>query len=112
MPQAGYRRSPSRSASRTQRICLDAGDIQALVVPVVSGLIHTQDPTVGQGTQVAVPRRAVVQQLSALAAAADEVSLLILKDHIQGCVAGAIRDNSGEEQIKELVDTIRQAIRR
>jgi len=54
----------------------------------------------------------IVQQLSALAAAADEVSLLILKDHIQGCVASAIRDDSGEAQIRELVDTIRKAIRR
>lgn len=54
----------------------------------------------------------IVQQLSALAAAADEVSLLILKDHIEGCVTNAIRDDSGEAQIKELVDTIRKAIRR
>ncbi len=54
----------------------------------------------------------IVQQLSALAAAADEVSLLILKDHIEGCVSNAIRDEGGEAQIKELMTTIRRAIRR
>jgi len=54
----------------------------------------------------------IVQQLSALAAAADEVSLLILQDHIEGCVTSAIRDDSGEAQIKELVAAIRKAIRR
>jgi CsoR family transcriptional regulator, copper-sensing transcriptional repressor len=54
----------------------------------------------------------IVQQLSALSAAADEVALLVLENHIEGCVAEAIRDQRGEEQIKELMKTIRKAIRR
>ena len=54
----------------------------------------------------------IVQQLSALAAAADEVSMLILQDHIEGCVASAIRDETGEAKITELVAAIRKAIRR
>ena len=40
----------------------------------------------------------IVQQLTALSAAADEVSMLILESHIEGCVADAIR-----EQHRQLV---------
>ena len=54
----------------------------------------------------------IVQQLTALSAAADEVSLLILESHIEGCVAGAIREQHGEDHIKELMGTIRKAMKR
>jgi len=54
----------------------------------------------------------IVQQLTALAAAADEVSLLILESHIEGCVADAIRGQHGEGHIKELIGTIRKAMKR
>ncbi len=54
----------------------------------------------------------VVQQLTALSAAADEVSLRILEDHIEGCVSDAIRGGQGEEHIKELMAVLRKAIRR
>ena len=54
----------------------------------------------------------IVQQLTALSAAADEVSLLILESHIEGCVINAIREQQGDEHIKELMGTIRKAIKR
>jgi len=54
----------------------------------------------------------IVQQLTALSAAIDEVSLVILENHIEGCVADAIREEHGEGHIKELMGTIRKAIRR
>jgi DNA-binding FrmR family transcriptional regulator len=54
----------------------------------------------------------IVQQLTALSAAADEVSLLILESHIEGCVADAIREQQGEAHIKELMATIRKALKR
>ncbi|MFC2003813.1 metal-sensitive transcriptional regulator [Chloroflexota bacterium] len=54
----------------------------------------------------------IVQQLTALSAAIDEVSLLILESHIEGCVADAIRKQHGEGHIKELMETIRKAIKR
>ncbi|MFQ5996980.1 MAG: metal-sensitive transcriptional regulator [Dehalococcoidales bacterium] len=54
----------------------------------------------------------IVQQLSALCAAADELSLLIMQSHIEGCVVGAIREQSGEGHIKELMETIRKAMKR
>ena len=54
----------------------------------------------------------IVQQLTALSAAADEVSLFILQSHIEGCVADAIRDQHGEGHIKELMGTIRKVMKR
>ncbi len=54
----------------------------------------------------------IVQQLSALSAATDEVSLLILQGHIEGCVANAIREQHGEGHIKEIIETLRKAMRR
>jgi len=54
----------------------------------------------------------IVQQLSALSSAANEVALLILQSHIEGCVTDAIREQRGEEYIKELITTIRKAMKR
>ncbi len=54
----------------------------------------------------------IVQQLTALSAASDEVSLLILEGHIEGCVADAIRAQHGEGYVKELIGTIRKAMKR
>ena len=54
----------------------------------------------------------IIQQLTALSAAADEVSLLILESHIEGCITNAIRKEQGQEHIKELMTTLRKAIKR
>ena len=54
----------------------------------------------------------IVQQLTALSAAVDEVSTFILQSHIEGCVVDAIREQHGEEHIKELMETIRKAMKR
>ncbi len=54
----------------------------------------------------------VVQQLSALSSAAEEVALLILQSHIEGCVTDAIREQRGEPYIKELMSTVRKALKR
>ena len=54
----------------------------------------------------------IVQQLTALSSAANEVAMLVLESHIEGCVADAIRDQQGEHYIKELMTTIRKAMKR
>ena len=54
----------------------------------------------------------IVQQINALSAAADEVALRLLQHHIEGCVSDAIREQRGEEYVKELVATIRKAMKR
>ena len=54
----------------------------------------------------------IVQQLTALSSAAEEVSLIILKNHIEGCVADAIREQHGQVYIDELMTTLRKALKR
>ena len=54
----------------------------------------------------------IVQQLTALSAAVDEVSLIILQNHIEGCVTDAIREQHGKAHIEELMATIRRTIKR
>ncbi|MFC1952819.1 metal-sensitive transcriptional regulator [Chloroflexota bacterium] len=54
----------------------------------------------------------IVQQLTALSSAADEVALLIMESHIEGCVTDAIREQHGEGHIDELMKTIRKVIKR
>ncbi len=54
----------------------------------------------------------IVQQINALSSAADEVALIILQNHIEGCVTDAIREQRGDDYIKELMATIRKAMKR
>ncbi len=54
----------------------------------------------------------IVQQCNALSQAADEVALLILQDHIEGCITEAIQEKRGEPYIKELMQVLRKAMRR
>ncbi|MFH0769264.1 MAG: metal-sensitive transcriptional regulator [Chloroflexota bacterium] len=54
----------------------------------------------------------IVQQINALSSAADEVGLIVLKNHIEGCVTDAIREQRGDDYIKELMATIRKAMKR
>lgn len=54
----------------------------------------------------------IVQQLNALSSAADEVALTILQNHTEGCITDAIREQSGEDYIQELLATIRKAMKR
>ncbi|MBI2858027.1 MAG: metal-sensitive transcriptional regulator [Chloroflexi bacterium] len=54
----------------------------------------------------------IVQQLTALSGALDEISLMVLKDHIAGCVARAVRDDPDDPHVKELIDVIRKVMKR
>ncbi len=54
----------------------------------------------------------IIQQITALGAAADEVALLILENHIEGCVTDAIREQHSESHMRELMETLRKAMRR
>ena len=54
----------------------------------------------------------IIQQLTALSHAADEVSLLLLQDHVEGCMVDAIREQQGEPMIRELMEVVRRCIHR
>ncbi len=53
----------------------------------------------------------IMQQLIAMTSAAREVSLLLLEDHVQGCVTDAIRNGEADETVQELIGLVRRAAR-
>ncbi len=53
----------------------------------------------------------IIQQLTAMVRAGKEVSLLLLQDHIEGCVADEIKHDHGGKMIPELIDVIRRTMR-
>lgn len=54
----------------------------------------------------------IVNQLSAIQAAAREVSLQILEGHVRHCVADAVREDNAEPKVRELIDTLGKAMGR
>ena len=54
----------------------------------------------------------VLQQVEAMTAAADEVALLLLEDHISGCLAHAIQTGQGEPYVDEVMAVVRRAVGR
>jgi DNA-binding FrmR family transcriptional regulator len=54
----------------------------------------------------------IVQQINALSSAAREVALLLMEDHLRGCVETAIKEEQGDAAVKEMITVLRQALRR
>jgi len=52
----------------------------------------------------------ILQQTSALRAAIDSVALLILEDHVQGCVKTAAEQGDADRYIEEVLDVVRRAL--
>jgi DNA-binding FrmR family transcriptional regulator len=53
----------------------------------------------------------IIQQLTALSHAADEVTLILLQDHIEGCVTRCIHEGDSSGTIDELLGLIRRVVR-
>lgn len=49
----------------------------------------------------------VLKQISAVQAALDKVNALVLEGHMKTCVSEAVRNNSGDELISELMETLK-----
>ena len=52
----------------------------------------------------------ILQQTAALRAAVDSVALLILEDHVQGCVRSAAEKGDAERCIEEVLDVVRRTL--
>jgi DNA-binding FrmR family transcriptional regulator len=52
----------------------------------------------------------ILQQTAALRAAVDSVALLILEDHVQGCVKTAAREGDADKYIEEVLDVVRRTL--
>lgn len=54
----------------------------------------------------------ILQQVEALTAAADQVALLVLEDHIDGCLTHAIETGRGEPYVAEVMQVVRRVMGR
>jgi DNA-binding FrmR family transcriptional regulator len=52
----------------------------------------------------------ILQQTAALRAAVDSVALLILEDHVQGCVRTAAEQGNADKYIEEVLDVVRRTL--
>lgn len=54
----------------------------------------------------------VLQQVDAVTAATDQVALLLLEDHIDGCLTHAIETGQGAPYVDEVMTVVRRAMGR
>lgn len=54
----------------------------------------------------------VLQQTAALRAAIDSVSMLLMEDHVQGCVAAAAKRGDAEGLTNEVMEVVRRGMGR
>ena len=54
----------------------------------------------------------ILQQTAALRAALDAVSIMILEDHVQGCVRSAAERGEADTYVDEIVDVVRRTLGR
>ena len=54
----------------------------------------------------------ILQQTSALRAAVDSLAVLVLEDHVQGCVRTAALQGDADRYVDEVVDVVRRTLGR
>lgn len=54
----------------------------------------------------------ILQQTSALRAAVDSLAVLVLEDHVQGCVRTAAANGDADRYVEEVVDVVRRTLGR
>ena len=54
----------------------------------------------------------ILQQTAALRAAVDAVSILVLEDHVQGCVRTAAERGEADGYVDEVIDVVRRTLGR
>lgn len=54
----------------------------------------------------------ILQQTSALRAAVDSLAVLVLEDHVQGCVRTAAEHGNADRYVEEVVDVVRRTLGR
>ena len=54
----------------------------------------------------------ILQQTSALRAAVDSLSILVLEDHVQGCVRTAAENGQADAYVDEVIDVVRRTLGR
>ncbi|MEO8324182.1 MAG: metal-sensitive transcriptional regulator [Actinomycetota bacterium] len=52
----------------------------------------------------------VLTQISAVRAALDKVALVVLEDHVHGCIQGAVTSTEGKAKIDELLEVMERFV--
>jgi len=54
----------------------------------------------------------ILQQTAALRAAIDAVSIMVLEDHVQGCIRTAAERGEADQYVEEVLDVVRRTLGR
>src|SRR6478672_9273546 len=54
----------------------------------------------------------ILQQTAALRAAVDAVSIMLLEDHVSGCVRTAAEQGQADQYVEEVIDVVRRTLGR
>jgi DNA-binding FrmR family transcriptional regulator len=54
----------------------------------------------------------ILQQTAALRAAIDAVSIMVLEDHVQGCIRTAAKRGEADQYVEEVLDVVRRTLGR
>lgn len=53
----------------------------------------------------------IMNQIAGVQAALEQVSLLLMENHLASCVSDAVREGKGEEKIGEIMDVLKHYMR-
>ena len=96
-PPANFRHSYSKDkASLVRRLSRMEGQVRG-----ISRMIEREEYCVD-----------ILQQTSALRAAVDSLAVLVLEDHVQGCVRTAAQRGEADRYVDEVVDVVRRTLGR
>jgi DNA-binding FrmR family transcriptional regulator len=96
-PPANFRHSYSKDkASLVRRLSRMEGQVRG-----IARMIEREEYCVD-----------ILQQTSALRAAVDALSILVLEDHVQGCVRTAAEQGHADEYVDEVIDVVRRTLGR
>jgi len=96
-PPANFRHSYSKDkASLVRRLSRMEGQVRG-----IARMIEREEYCVD-----------ILQQTSALRAAVDALSILVLEDHVQGCVRTAGEQGHADEYVDEVIDVVRRTLGR
>src|SRR2546427_9727550 len=96
-PRADFRRSSSKDEARlARRLSRIEGQVRG-----ISRMIERDEYCVD-----------ILQQTAALRAAVDALAILVLEDHVQGCVRTAAERGEADAYVQEVLDVVRRTLGR
>ena len=113
--------SPDTSASRTPARAVDVGGADHFrhsytrdKAQLVRRLARIEGQVRGISRMIEREEYCVdiLQQTSALRAAVDSLAVLVLEDHVQGCVRTAAANGEADRYVDEVVDVVRRTLGR